>query len=623
MRIHNDTIDEVKQRIDIVDIISETVVLKKRGKDYIGLCPFHQEKSPSFTVSPDKQMYFCFGCQTGGNGIKFLMELKKQSFTDVVFDLCRKYQINIKTLNPEQRQELQRQLTVKEQLYEIMAVAVNFYHHALYQPQGEQALAYLKETRGLDDETIKGFQLGYAPGGWETIYRHLVEQKHYPLSLVEQAGLIKARNTGSGHYDMFRDRVMIPIYDSTGRAIAFGSRTLGDDQPKYLNSPDTPLFEKGKTLFALDKAKTGIAKNDRAIVVEGYFDAIALHRAGITSVVASLGTAFSQGQVKQMIKYTESKEIVFNFDSDKAGIAAAQRALGEIAPLAYSGEVGVKILTIPGGKDADEFLRSQSQPREAYENLVEKAPFWIDWQIEQLLCDRSLKRANDFQIVSRQMLELLGRIQDKNQQIYYLRHCAEILAQGDSRKVITQMDILKRQLRGPVTKITAPKTVTPTAEANLARVSEGFLLQVYLYCPEYRSLIMELLEERDLVFTDLDYRLLWQMIIEVEKSTDDHARLAEIIQNRLSEFPAENLRLNHLFLLGEKTQEDLANPLLKIKQAVVTLEKLYWEGQRRLYLQICQDGEKSQEIRRQYYDRFLEAQGKIVDLERLRCQEPE
>ncbi len=301
-RLHPDTIEEVKQRADIVDVISEHVVLRKRGKDFVGLCPFHTEKSPSFTVSPSKQMYYCFGCQAGGGAIKFLMELGKQSFGDVVLELAQRYQVPIKTLEPEQRQQLQRQLSLREQLYEILALTARFYEHALRQSQGHQALEYLQSQRRLREETIQQFGLGYAPAGWETLYRYLVEDKHYPVQLLEQAGLIRRRREGEGYYDYFRDRIIIPIRDPNGRVIGFGGRTLTNEQPKYLNSPETELFNKGKTLFALDQAKNAIAKQDQGIVVEGYFDAIALHAAGITNAVASLGTALSLAQVRQLLR---------------------------------------------------------------------------------------------------------------------------------------------------------------------------------------------------------------------------------------------------------------------------------------------------------------------------------
>ena len=286
--LHPDTIKEVKAKADIYEVVSSYVVLKKQGKDYQGLCPFHQERSPSFTVSPSKQMYYCFGCQAGGGAVNFLMEINKQSFAEVILDLARQYQVSVKTLAPEKRQELQRQLTEREQLGEIMAVAANFYQHALSQLQGQAALAYLKEQRQISADTIKDFQLGYSPASWDTLYQYLTITKKFSAKLVEAAGLIVPRKEGSGYYDRFRDRLMIPIWDVNGRVIAFGGRSLGDAQPKYLNSPETPLFDKGKTLYGLNLAKDAIKKEDRAVVVEGYFDVIALHAVGITSAVASL-----------------------------------------------------------------------------------------------------------------------------------------------------------------------------------------------------------------------------------------------------------------------------------------------------------------------------------------------
>ena len=212
-------------------------------------------------------MYYCFGCSAAGDAIKFLMELGKRPFGEVLLDLARRYQVAVQTLEPEQRHELQRQLSRREQLYEILGIAKQFYHHALRQSQDQLALKYL-HSRRLSAETIHQFQLGYAPAGWETLYRYLVEQKHMSVQLVEQAGLIRQRQSGDGYYDYFRDRLIVPIHDIQGRVIGFGGRTLGDEQPKYLNSPETDLFSKGKTLFAFDKAKTAISREDRAVVVE-------------------------------------------------------------------------------------------------------------------------------------------------------------------------------------------------------------------------------------------------------------------------------------------------------------------------------------------------------------------
>jgi DNA primase len=445
-QLHPDTLAEVKQRVDIVDIISTQVVLRKRGRDHVGLCPFHDEKTPSFSVNPDKQMYYCFGCGQGGDAIKFLMEIGKQSFGEVVFELAQRYQVPIKTLEPEQRQEIQRQITKRDQLYEIMAVTVNFYQQALRQPEGKTALLYLQRDRALSEEAIAQFQLGYAPGGWETLHRYLVEQKQYPATLVEEAGLIRPRQSGNGYYDQFRDRLMIPILDSQGRAIGFGSRTLTNEEPKYLNSPETPLFNKGKTLFALDQAKAAIQKCDQALVVEGYFDAIALHGAGFKQTVAALGTAFSQEQLRLILRYCQSKQVIFNFDADKAGVKATQRAIGEIEPLVNSGQVQLRILNLPEGKDADEFLKAHEDGGDRYRQLIEQAPLWFDWQIQQLLKDNDLTQADQFGQVAKQMVKLLNQLEETNSRTYYLSYCAEKLAGGDSRLMPLHLNSLQSQL---------------------------------------------------------------------------------------------------------------------------------------------------------------------------------
>ncbi len=616
-RLHPDTIEEVKQRIDIVDLISERVVLKKRGREYVGLCPFHEEKSPSFTVSPAKQMYYCFGCGAGGNGIKFFMEVGKQSFSEVVFDLARRYQIPIKTLAVEQRQELEQKLSLKEQLYEIMAVAVSFYQHALSQPQGEKALDYLKVQRQLTPETIANFQLGYSPQGWETLYRYLVEQKRYPVALVEQAGLIKARQNGSGYYDQFRDRLMIPIFDSQGRAIAFGSRTLGNEQPKYLNSPDTPLFEKGKTLFALDRAKQAIIQQDLAIVVEGYFDAIALHAASINNVVACLGTALSQEQIKLLLRYSESKQIIFNFDADQAGIKATQRAIEEINSLVYSGQVNLKILNLPEGKDADEFLKSHTDGVNSYRELIENSPFWIDWQISQMLVNKDLKQGLHFQQVSSSMVSLLQKLIDGNQRTFYLDYCAEILAQKDATRLPYIFKNLSKQVNKPLGKSPAikRKNILDKSEKNGSEKAEWLLLLIYLHSPEYRRLICELLDEKDLIFNLPDYRWLWQVILELETQITNQRDLMSALQNHLLIITADKNRdFNSLFHLNEHTSQQILQPEEQIKNAIIALEKIsLMEYRRYCQEQLVNDLDSN---RREFYQQeFYQTVNKLIAID--------
>ncbi|EAM49009.1 DNA primase [Crocosphaera watsonii WH 8501] len=624
-RLHPDTIEEVKEKIDIYDIVSDYVVLKKRGQNYVGLCPFHQEKTPSFTVNQSKQMYYCFGCGAAGNGIKFLMEIGQQSFSQVVLELANRYQVPLKTLEPEKRQEVQKELSLKEQLYEIVAVTSNFFEHALRETLGENALNYLIEKRKLQPETIQKFNLGYAPSGWETLYRYLVEQKRYPIALVEEAGLIKPRKKGNGYYDTFRDRLMIPIKDIQGRVIAFGGRSLTDDEPKYLNSPETPLFNKGKTLFALDQAKSSIRSFDKVIVVEGYFDAIALHSAGITNTVASLGTAFSESQLKQLLRYSDSKGVIFNFDADKAGIKATERAIKEIESLIYSGQVNLKILNIPDGKDADEFINSHDNGSEQYQELIEKAPLWLNWKIEQILMEKNLKQADNFEQVAQGMVKLLNQLSDSNQRSYYISYCAEILAQGDARLLTLYLKNLQTQLSKPLTKLSQKNTTKTfiklenTAENNLLKEAETILLKIYIHYPEHRQEIFDKLEDKNLIFSLSEHRIIWQKLLDIDDEYDQ--KLVSKLEADIANLSEVSEKVNKLLNFREIEQyEDSSRLSLIIDAALISLEKVNLEK----YCNYCEKKYKTinpeeDPVNYQYYlNEYISSRQKILQLQPLR-----
>jgi len=627
--IHPDTIEEVRQRADIVDIISEQVVLKKQGKDFIGLCPFHDDKSPSFSVSPSKQFYYCFSCGAGGNAFKFLMELGQRSFADVVLDLSRRYQIPVKTTEPEQQQELQRKLTLREQLYEIVAVAAKFYEHALFQPDGTQALAYLRDERQLADQTIRHFQMGYAPEGWQTLYGYLVDQKRYPVKLVEQAGLIVPRKEGTGYYDRFRDRIMVPIHDAQNRLIGFGGRGLtADAKPKYLNSPETELFDKGKTLYGLDKAKAAIAKQDQAIVVEGYFDVIALHAAGITNAVASLGTALNVGQVKLLLRYTESKQIVFNFDADAAGVKAAERAIGEVADMAYRGDVQLRILNIPDGKDPDDYLRLHTA--EEYSAIANSAPLWLDWQINKIISGADLKQADQFQQCSQQVVALLSDIANADTRTYYIRHCAEIFSQGDGRIVPLLAENLlaqvRRKRRNPGNKRSADskKHDTKILNRSFLEEAEAALLRIYIHCPEHRQAIVNGLDTRDLGLSFSHHRALWRMVTELAEIEQDaetrasSSMMVETLRNFSAESTGPLSQVHHLLYLDEKTQIDTAREPLVIRAAIACLERNMCEKRYRRLLELWQAGDfsKTPETHAEYQKQIIAEKSRINELDR-------
>ena len=636
-RLHPHTIEEVRERADLVDIVSEQVVLKKQGKDFVGLCPFHDDKSPSFSVSPSKQFYYCFSCGAGGNVFKFMMELGQRSFADVVLDLAKRYQVPVTTMEPAQQQELQRKLTLREQLYEIVAVAAKFYEHALFQSDGQQALTYLREERLLSDDTIKHFLLGYAPEGWQTLYGYLVDQKRYPVNLVEQAGLIVPRKGGDGYYDRFRDRLIVPIHDAQNRLIGFGGRALrGDDQPKYLNSPETELFDKGKTLYGLDKAKAAIAQQDRAIVVEGYFDVIALHAAGITCAVAALGTALNAGQVKQLLRYTESKQIIFNFDADTAGVKAAERGIGEVADMAYRGDVQLRILTIPDGKDPDDYLRLHTA--EEYVALADAAPLWLDWQINKLVTGRDLKQADQFQQASQSVVGLLSDIANADTRTHYIRHCAELFSQGDGRIVPLLAENLlaqvRRKRRTPGDKKAKLNNDVQILNRSFLEEAEASLLRIYIHSPSHRQTIVDSLETRDLGFNFSHHRALWRVLLElasaeadalavaqaVSQAQDTKQSLLETLRNFAAESTGPLSLVNHLLYLEEKTKLDVLRESLVIRAAIACLEKNMCEKRYRLLLNLwsSSDFNASPDQHAQYQRQIIAEKNRIAQLEKER-----
>ncbi len=639
MRLHEDTINAVKERADIHEIVSDHVSLKKQGRDFVGLCPFHEEKSPSFSVSPSKQMFYCFGCGKGGNAISFLKEIGQQSFVEVVLDLAQRYNVPVQTLEPEKQQEFQRQQSRREQLREIVAVAVNFYEYALRQSQGRSALTYLTNDRQLSETTLQQFQIGYAPPGWDALYNYLVDRKYFPVELVEAAGLILPRKQGDGYYDRFRDRIMIPIHDDRGRAIGFGGRALGDEKPKYLNSPETDLFDKGKTLFCLDKAKQAITKDDRAVVVEGYFDAIALHAAGIQTAVASLGTALSEAQVRQLLRYTESKQVIFNFDADVAGIKATNRAIGEVADLAYRGGVQLRILNIPEGKDADDFLKSASP--EAYVTLLDTAPLWIDWQIDRTVYERDITQADGYQQATSAFVKLLQRIDNLSARGYYIDRCAEILAGGDARRVPTIAETLLTQVRRsrlPAQSDTREPVPTPPTvqltgldgDRALRLAAEEILLRLYLHCPELREPAIRAVQYLDQLrlddqaeptpaFSFAHHVHLWRSL--GESITSGHgANPLSWLQDRYAEEPDTINAIAHLLYLDEKTAQDIQRGEIALRSAIATIERTLRQTRYRLLLQRFEaiNLAANLDLARQYQQAIYDEKARIDALDRQR-----
>ncbi|MHB8255467.1 MAG: DNA primase [Acidiferrobacter sp.] len=346
-KIPSPFIDAVLARTDIVELVGARVPLRKAGKDYKACCPFHDERTPSFTVSSDKQFYHCFGCGVHGSAIGFLMEYERLSFVEAVTDLARRAGL-------EMPEEGRKMAPAGPDLKPVLAAATSYFQEALRRhPLAERAHTYLK-GRGITGAVAKAFQLGYAPPGWNGLLAAL--GKEYEPALLERAGLVIARDNASGYYDRFRDRVMFPIADAHRRVIGFGGRVLDQGEPKYMNSPETPLFHKGHELYGLPQALAAIEKVERVLVVEGYMDVIALSQFGLAYVVATLGTATTREHLERLFRF--APEIVFCFDGDRAGREAGWRALEQALSVLRDGRQ-VSFLFLPEGEDPDTLIRKE------------------------------------------------------------------------------------------------------------------------------------------------------------------------------------------------------------------------------------------------------------------------
>ncbi len=525
-RLHPRTIEAIKERADIVDVVGEHVVLKKKGREFVGICPFHDDSKPSMTVSPAKQFYYCFSCGAGGNSIKFLMEFQRQSFSEVVLDLARRYQLPVETVDGPQQEKLKQQLSRRDKLHRALALASGWFRAQLRTDAGADALRYLRETRGLSETTLDQFELGYAPDQWDGLLKHLQQVEGLAPELLEAAGLVVPRKGGNGFYDRFRHRVIVPIRDRQGRVIGFGGRSLDGSEPKYLNSPETEVFEKGKHLFGLDRASSAIRKDDRAVVVEGYFDVIALHAAGVTNAVASLGTALSSQQITQLCRCSDGKRIVLNFDADGAGVRAANRAIGEVEQLALQGQLELRVLHLPSGKDPDEFLKEHGAGD--YRALLDQAPLWLDWQIEQVLEGRDLSKADQFQRSVASLVALLGKLPQSAIRTHYIQQVAERLSGGQGRLALQLEDDLRQQVQGQRWHGRSTRH-EKAGEASQRERSEAEILLLYLHCPSHRAGIRKELRSRELEdFALQHHRLLWSGITDLEEGNLGSVRLEAI-----------------------------------------------------------------------------------------------
>ena len=403
MRYSDDLIEEIRMRNDIVDVISGYVKLQRKGSSYFGLCPFHNEKSPSFSVSPSKQMYYCFGCGAGGNVFTFLMEYENYSFMEALRVLADRAGIQLP--QQEYSQEAKEQADLKATLLEVNTLAAKYYYYQLRREGGAQGMAYLK-GRELSEETINRFGLGYSDKFSNDLYRYL-KSKNYSYEILRQSGLFNV-DERRGMYDKFWNRVIFPIMDVNNRVIGFGGRVMGDAKPKYLNSPETKIFDKSRNLYGLNIARTSRKKN--LIICEGYMDVISMHQAGFNNAVASLGTALTSQQASLLKRYTD--EVLIIYDSDEAGVKAALRAI----PMLKTAGLATKVINLKPYKDPDEFIKNMG--KEAFQERLDQGMNSFMYELHALEQQYDMKdpqgKTDFFKETARKMLRFEDEIERNN-----------------------------------------------------------------------------------------------------------------------------------------------------------------------------------------------------------------
>lgn len=412
----SDVLELVKSRNDIVEVISRYFPLKRSGQNHKTLCPFHSEKTPSFLVSSSKQIFHCFGCGVGGDVFSFIMRQEKLTFPEAVRFLAQRADIDL----PERETGA---VATKTKLLELHELALEYYRWGLAESKnGEKARLYL-EKRRIRPDIVSKFKIGYAQPGWDGFVRQ-AHKKDYQAKDLLEAGLAIARPQGEGYYDRFRDRLIIPICDIQGRVIAFGGRVLDETQPKYINSPDTPLFRKGRMLFGLHLAKESISRAGEAVLGEGYFDVIRAHQEGIVNVICSQGTAFTEDQAQVLKRYSD--RVVVAFDADQAGASAALRGLA----IFLQKNIEVRIALLPPDEDPDSFISEQGAP--SFQNLLKDSIPLLDFKLQKL-CERYDIRTDRGKLaLSREMLETISRIESAVLRDHYIKKLARSLGVSET-----------------------------------------------------------------------------------------------------------------------------------------------------------------------------------------------
>ncbi len=513
MYYSDDIVEEVRMRNDIVDVISGYVKLQRKGSSYFGLCPFHNEKSPSFSVSPGKQMYYCFGCGAGGNVFTFIMEYENYTFPEALKMLADRAGITL----PEQEysQEEKKKRDLRTSVLEINKMAAKYFYYQLRSEQGTRAMKYLKD-RQLSDETIKHFGLGYAGHYSDALYRYLKKQG-ISDQLLKESGLMQV-NEKQGMYDKFWNRVMFPIMDVNNKVIGFGGRVMGDGKPKYLNSPETVIFDKSRNLYGLNFARTSKKKN--LLVCEGYMDVISLHQAGFTNAVASLGTALTSQHASLLKRYTD--EVILTYDSDEAGVRAALRAI----PLLKEAGISTRVLHMEPYKDPDEFIKALGM--EAFQERIDNAENSFMFEVSVLQKSFDMKdpdgKTRFFQAVAAKIAGFELEIERENY-IEAITGRYQISFEGLRRMVMNEL------MKGVPVHRTAPRTQSRSEKDDGIKKSQRLILTWLTEYPKLFQTVREYIRPDD--FSDELYHEVAVMLYEqLERGELNPAKIANHFQDQ-------------------------------------------------------------------------------------------
>lgn len=559
MQISEEILEKIKSQNDIVDVISERVRLRKSGRNFTGLCPFHNEKTPSFSVSQEKQIYKCFGCGEAGNVISFVMKEKNLPFIEAVKYLANRANIPLEINNGEKSKSAKK----KDLLYRVNVEAAKFFFSNLMNNQN--AKEYFL-NRGIKEETIKKFGLGFANDSWNSLMFYL-RKKGINDVLLEEAGLISVNKEKGRKYDRFRNRVMFPVFDYQGRVIGFGGRVLDDSKPKYLNSPETLVFQKGTNLYGLNFALKHNMSERYFVIVEGYMDLISLHQYGITNVVASLGTALTINQARLLKRYAD--KVIISYDADMAGQMATLRGLEILRTAGFD----VRVLNIPQGKDPDEYVRSNG--KEAFLKLINSAEPLIDYRMKKAEEGIDFKNSQSLILYAKRIMEIISDLDPVEKDVYIKK-----ASENTGIKEQTLYDILKSKMKG-----NRENNFRNNKEEDRSKlyVEPGFLkaersiLKIMLKNKEYLQYIEERISENDFILLEHKEIFTVIMLAKGENINNIDSFIESKLNNTKSIGELVKIREENIFFADDvKVQiNDFINEIhsYKLKQRIDQLRK--------------------------------------------------